>query len=479
MRLDEWQKYIDSQFLDDTPTPSAPASLAAQPGGAPSASKKIAQSSLPLEVPVASTDSVFPDAATIPEINVAPAPSAALASSKETSQTNQQSSAAESNTVMPPAQAPVASVSARQMDEYFPEPALSITHSVFTLVVAPPAPAAAPSGRPPRIEVLTPLPDAPSDSLPRQAEVVNKTRRRRQTRDAQQENTLDPAALSLPSSALPVSTPASEELFLPLDDLGADIPEFARYLPSSHAAASFPDVQTPVSLASTSAAQTNPTPAADVTPAPRSPSEPVRRAPRSRARHTRGLPPAIAPSAQSTAESWANVPRLMQTLLSLERIEEENEVAQFSYKRPFQEKRHELIERLLDPILSLEDTARLLNVCPTTVRRYTNRGILTYYRKEVQRGGKNAEAESGVEKETRQRRFRLSDILAFLEAQQPALNADRHAERRQRARAMQSPNANLDVSRQSAGDSADAYSHAEMETKSTTGTQRADVAKDV
>ena len=78
----------------------------------------------------------------------------------------------------------------------------------------------------------------------------------------------------------------------------------------------------------------------------------------------------------------------------------DDEVVQNSYKRSFKESRIELIEKLLDPTLSLEDTARLLNVCPTTVRRYTNKGMLTHQRT------------SGD-----QRRFKLSDVLTFLEAQ--------------------------------------------------------------
>ena len=78
----------------------------------------------------------------------------------------------------------------------------------------------------------------------------------------------------------------------------------------------------------------------------------------------------------------------------------DEEVAQNSYKRPFRESRLELIQRLLDPTLSLEDTARLLNVCPTTVRRYTNKGLLRHQRTQGD-----------------QRRFKLSDVLAFLEAQ--------------------------------------------------------------
>jgi len=66
----------------------------------------------------------------------------------------------------------------------------------------------------------------------------------------------------------------------------------------------------------------------------------------------------------------------------------------------FKETREQLLSRLLDPQLSLEDAARLLNVCPTTVRRYTNRGLLPHLRTAGN-----------------QRRFRLSDVLAFLEAQ--------------------------------------------------------------
>ncbi|MGB9588287.1 MAG: helix-turn-helix domain-containing protein [Armatimonadota bacterium] len=77
---------------------------------------------------------------------------------------------------------------------------------------------------------------------------------------------------------------------------------------------------------------------------------------------------------------------------------EKSETAQASY-RTFKESREELLRRLLDPVLSLEDTARILNVCPTTVRRYTNRGLLKHFRT----GGN-------------QRRFRLSDVLAFLES---------------------------------------------------------------
>jgi excisionase family DNA binding protein len=65
------------------------------------------------------------------------------------------------------------------------------------------------------------------------------------------------------------------------------------------------------------------------------------------------------------------------------------------------ETREDLIQRLLDPQLTLQETARLLNVCPTTVRRYTNRGILRHMRTPGN-----------------QRRFRLSDVLEFMEREQ-------------------------------------------------------------
>jgi excisionase family DNA binding protein len=89
------------------------------------------------------------------------------------------------------------------------------------------------------------------------------------------------------------------------------------------------------------------------------------------------------------------LPRTMERLLQIPIPEE---VAQNSYKSPFRETREELIRRLFDPPLTLEDTARLLGVCPTTVRRYTNKGLLRHYRTQGN-----------------QRRFRLSDLLAFLE----------------------------------------------------------------
>ena len=64
------------------------------------------------------------------------------------------------------------------------------------------------------------------------------------------------------------------------------------------------------------------------------------------------------------------------------------------------ETREQLLDRLLNPTLTLEEAAHVLDVCPTTVRRYTNRGILPHFRTTGN-----------------QRRFRLSHVLAFLDSQ--------------------------------------------------------------
>lgn len=66
-----------------------------------------------------------------------------------------------------------------------------------------------------------------------------------------------------------------------------------------------------------------------------------------------------------------------------------------------EETRDELLRRLVDPTLTLEEAACILEVCSTTVRRYTNRGILPH-----ERSAGN------------QRRFKLSSVLAFKEDQQ-------------------------------------------------------------
>ncbi|MEO7454440.1 MAG: helix-turn-helix domain-containing protein [Fimbriimonadales bacterium] len=76
----------------------------------------------------------------------------------------------------------------------------------------------------------------------------------------------------------------------------------------------------------------------------------------------------------------------------------DDNVTQKYYTKEFGESREELIRRIVDPELSLEETSRLLGVCPATVRRYTNRGWLRHHRT---RGN--------------QRRFRLSGVVDFVE----------------------------------------------------------------
>jgi excisionase family DNA binding protein len=115
-----------------------------------------------------------------------------------------------------------------------------------------------------------------------------------------------------------------------------------------------------------------------------------------RSRQVRNVRPTGTPDQSAVEEFWNLVPKHLHVLVAMG----SDDVTQNSYKRSFKESRIELIQRILDPTLSLEETARLLNVCPTTVRRYTNRGLLTHQRTQGD-----------------QRRFKLSDVLAFLEAQ--------------------------------------------------------------
>ena len=101
--------------------------------------------------------------------------------------------------------------------------------------------------------------------------------------------------------------------------------------------------------------------------------------------------PAIDVELQSV---WQALPRNVEFL---SKIFDDSVTANY-YRGEFKESRVELIRRLLDPELSLEETSRLLGVCPATVRRYTNRGWLHHHRTQ---GG--------------QRRFRLSNVVKFVE----------------------------------------------------------------
>jgi excisionase family DNA binding protein len=121
-----------------------------------------------------------------------------------------------------------------------------------------------------------------------------------------------------------------------------------------------------------------------------------------------GAPPDVRQSIEEAALMRERLPQHIDMLLRIPT----NEVAQNSYKSPFRESREELVRRLLDPQLTLEEAARVLGVCPTTVRRYTNRGMLHCHRTPGN-----------------QRRFRMSDVLQFLE--QFGDRIDRAAEARQ------------------------------------------------
>lgn len=101
--------------------------------------------------------------------------------------------------------------------------------------------------------------------------------------------------------------------------------------------------------------------------------------------------PSLEPGLQ---QIWETLPKSIDFLCEFY----DDSVTAHYYRGDFKETRRDLIRRLLDPELSLEETSRLLGVCPATVRRYTNRGWLEHHRTT---GG--------------QRRFRLSHIVKFVE----------------------------------------------------------------
>ncbi|MCX7599011.1 MAG: helix-turn-helix domain-containing protein [Armatimonadetes bacterium] len=124
-----------------------------------------------------------------------------------------------------------------------------------------------------------------------------------------------------------------------------------------------------------------------------------------RARTTRGTQvPAQPKTAREVLESLqpsAEVrARLEAVLARQQRLPLDADSATGETRRPRRaaETREQLVARLLDPTLSLQETALLLGVCPTTVRRYTNRGVMKCFRTPGN-----------------QRRFKLSDVLEFME----------------------------------------------------------------
>jgi len=133
-----------------------------------------------------------------------------------------------------------------------------------------------------------------------------------------------------------------------------------------------------------------PAPGEDSSPKPRF-RKTVMSAPRPRRARQASTERSIDPQLQVV---WEALPKNIEFLCSFY----DDSVTANYYRGEFKESRQNLIRRLLDPELTLEETSRLLGVCPATVRRYTNRKWLTHHRTP---GG--------------QRRFRLSDIVKFVE----------------------------------------------------------------
>jgi len=111
-----------------------------------------------------------------------------------------------------------------------------------------------------------------------------------------------------------------------------------------------------------------------------------------RVRNAVATEPTIDPELQAI---WSRLPRNIEFLSTFF----DDKVTANYYTGEFKESRQELIQRLLDPELTLEEVSRLLGVCPATVRRYTNRNWLEHHRTQ---GG--------------QRRFRLSGVVKFVES---------------------------------------------------------------
>ena len=114
-----------------------------------------------------------------------------------------------------------------------------------------------------------------------------------------------------------------------------------------------------------------------------------------RPRRTKGVEAPSATINPALQTVWESLPKNIEFLCSFY----DDSVTANYYGGEFKETRQALIHRLLDPEMSLEETSRLLGVCPATVRRYTNRGWLTHHRTT---GG--------------QRRFRLSGVVEFVQA---------------------------------------------------------------
>ena len=203
-----------------------------------------------------------------------------------------------------------------------------------------------------------------------------------------------PTAAAQPPSSPPTPVQGRDAL------VSIRVPDFAEFVPLIEQELG----RRPSAAPAATPAQPEPSPA---------PSEPPSDGPRLRKRKRRGKKPSpeavVPPEAD---ELWAKLPQYLRYLA--EWTDDDGVTRKYYPVRGRDESREELIARLTDPVLTLEETARLLGVCPATVRRYTDRGWLRCFRTEGN-----------------QRRFRLSDIVAFLEEQalrQPHGNRNAHRE---------------------------------------------------
>jgi excisionase family DNA binding protein len=201
----------------------------------------------------------------------------------------------------------------------------------------------------------------------------------------------------------PVPVAAKPAPLEPSPEYDMPVPAIEQYLPflkSSQPTASEPKLHAePVAASEASPAQREAAPPEKEVQKPKpEPPPPARRfgPPSHRSKRSARERSEQASTPLTTEEMWSLAPRHLKALIAMTG----DEIAQHSYRREFKESRIELIQRILDPTISLEETARLLNVCPTTVRRYTNRGVLRHQRTVGD-----------------QRRFKLSDVLNFIESQ--------------------------------------------------------------
>ena len=172
------------------------------------------------------------------------------------------------------------------------------------------------------------------------------------------------------------------------------IPSFAAYMPTSRKAAAQPtEIQSAIESRGEIEVR-----------------NPRLQTPRRRIERSLSLPLSMgsAPSTEANAS-------YLKSLQVLQRIQMEDSL-RASETNGESARRQLLLEKLLNPELTLEETAHLLKVCPTTVRRYTNQGVLKHHRKGLE-GVVETEADSF---KTKQRRFRLLDVLEFLDSQSNA-----------------------------------------------------------